>query len=70
MATHALPSPRIFEDDDPQAATAAIAPQPSLLRRCYDAFLETQQRRAQREVDRVLGTGAFRRAAQSPPPER
>jgi hypothetical protein len=72
MATHALPSSHILGDDEPQAAAAAAAhpTRPSLMRRCYEAFLETQQRRAQREVDRVLGSGAFRRAAQNLPPER
>ena len=44
---------------------------PSLMRRIYDAFTEAQMRRAQREVDRILGAGSFRRAIRAQlPPER
>jgi hypothetical protein len=45
--------------------------QPSLLRRLYDAFTAAQMRRAQREVDRILGPGALHRAFRAElPPER
>jgi len=73
MATHALSSSalasHIDDDDEPVTAAPATASQPSLMRRMYDAFTASQMRRAQREVDRILGAGAFRRAirAQLPP---
>ena len=62
MATHALPSAALsshIDDDEPVAATST---EPSLMRRMYDAFTASQMHRAQREVDRILGAGAFRRA--------
>ena len=66
MATHALSSSalasHIDDDDEPVTAAPATASQPSLIRRMYDAFTASQMRRAQREVDRILGAGAFRRA--------
>jgi hypothetical protein len=73
MATHALPSRHILDDDDdaPQAAAPpAISLKPSLMRRFYDGLVETQSKRAQREIDRVLGRGAYHRAMGTPPPER
>ena len=37
----------------------------------YDAFTEAQMRRAQREVDRILGPGSLHRAFRAElPPER
>jgi len=51
MATHALPSPHILDDAAPEAAT--LARKPALLRRLYDAILQSQMRRAQREIDRI-----------------
>ena len=65
MATQALPSSALsshIDDDDEPVATLATSSQPSLMRRVYDAFTASQMRRAQREVDRILGAGAFRRA--------
>ena len=77
MATQALSSSalssHIDDDDETVAATTATASasQPSLMRRMYDAFTATQMRRAQREVDRMLGAGAFHRAIRAQlPPER
>jgi hypothetical protein len=72
MATHALSSSRIIETDDaPVAAAPATSLQPSLLRRLYDAFTAAQMRRAQREVDRILGPGSLHRAFRAQlPPER
>ena len=73
MATQALSSSALSSHIDDEEETAAFATaassQPSLMRRVYDAFTASQMRRAQREVDRVLGAGAFRRAirAQLPP---
>ena len=64
MATHALPSAALSShiDDDEPVATPATSTEPSLMRRMYDAFTASQMHRAQREVDRILGAGAFRRA--------
>jgi hypothetical protein len=74
MATHALPSSALsspIADDDAPAASAAASLQPSLLRRLYDAFTAAQMRRAQREVDRILGPGSLHRALRAElPPER
>jgi hypothetical protein len=77
MATHALPSSalsssHIVDADDAPAASASVPSlQPSLMRRLYDAFTVAQMRRAQREVDRILGAGSFRRAIRAQlPPER
>ena len=71
MATHALTSSHILDDDDAPAAAALAPSQPSLMRRLFDAFTEAQMRRAQREVDRILGPGSLHRALRAPlPPER
>jgi len=59
MASHALPASHILDDDD---ASAAPSDKPSPLRRLYDAMIETQSRRAHREIERVLGPGALARA--------
>jgi hypothetical protein len=68
MATHALPSSHIIDDDDAPAAAHAPS-RPSFLRRLYVAILIAQTRRAHREIDRVLGPGTLQRAmrAQLPP---
>jgi hypothetical protein len=72
MATHALPSSHILDDDEDAPAAAAVhAPaRLSLLRRLYVAILVSQSRRAQREIDRKLGPGALHRALRMelPPP--
>jgi hypothetical protein len=74
MATQALSSSALsshIDDDDEPAAFTAASSQPSLMRRVYDAFTASQMRRAQREVDRILGAGSFRRAIRAQlPPER
>ena len=76
MATQALSSAHalsshINDDDESVAATPATSSQPSLMRRVYDAFTASQMRRAQREVDRILGAGSFHRAIRAQlPPER
>jgi hypothetical protein len=76
MATHALSSSalspsHIADDDAPVASTPATSLQPSLMRRLYDAFTAAQMRRAQREVDRILGPGSLHRAFRAElPPER
>ena len=73
FSSHALSS-HIVDDVAPAARTLAPSlhvpsPQPSLMRRLFDAFTESQMRRAQREVDRILGSGSFHRAlpSQRPP---
>jgi hypothetical protein len=71
MATHALPSSHILDDEDaPAAATAHVPARVSLLRRLYVAILVSQSRRAQLEIDRKLGPGALQRALRTelPPP--
>ena len=77
MATHALPSHALssshsFDTDDaPVADIPATSLQPSLMRRLFDAFTAAQMRRAQREVDRILGPGSLHRAFRGEfPPER
>jgi hypothetical protein len=72
MATQTLPSSNILDEDDaaPQTAAPAESRQPSLMHRFYDALVETQHRRAQREVDRVLGYGVYRRTVQTPLPPK
>lgn len=73
MATHALPSSHILDDEDHAPATAAAhAPaRVSLLRRLYIAILVSQMRRAEREIDRKLGPGALQRALRTEiPPQR
>ena len=73
MATQALSSSalsvHINDEEETAGFATAASSQPSLMRRMYDAFTASQMRRAQREVDRILGAGAFRRAirAQLPP---
>ena len=68
MATHALPASHIFDDED---ALAASSHAPSLMRRFYDALIEAQRRRAQREIARVLGPRALAAAFRAElPPER
>jgi hypothetical protein len=70
MATHALPSSHIVDDDEDIASTHAPA-RSSLLRRLYIAILVSQMRRAQREIDRKLGPGALQRAMRAElPPQR
>ena len=60
MATHALPSPHILDDDDvPQASPPARPRKLSLMRRLYIALLIAQQRRAQQNINRVLGDRAM-----------
>ena len=68
MATHALPSSHILDDEDAAPVTAPA--RVSLLRRIYIAILVSQMRRAQREIDRKLGPGALQRALRTelPPP--
>ena len=56
MATHTLSSPLILDDDDaPQAV--ARSRKLSFMHRFYIALLIAQQRRARRQIDRVLGAG-------------
>jgi hypothetical protein len=66
MATHVLPSSHIVDDDD--APVPARTNKPSWMRRFYDALIESQMVRARREVDRVLGRGAFARAMRGESP--
>jgi hypothetical protein len=70
MATHALPSSHII-DDEADAAAAHAPARVSLLRRLYIAILVSQSRRAQIEIDRKLGPGALQRAFRTEfPPQR
>ena len=60
MATHALPSPHILDDDDAPLASSPARPRKlSLMRRLYIALLIAQQRRAQQHINRVLGDRAM-----------
>jgi hypothetical protein len=62
MATHILPASGIIGDDDAPAAAPARSGKPPLMRRFLDALIDAQSQRARREVDRVLGRGAYDRA--------
>jgi len=66
MATHALPAAHILDDDAPAAASH----KPSLMRRMFDAIVEAQRRRAQREISRILGPGALQLMSGGEPPRR
>ena len=44
------------------AMKVRMAREPSAVRRFYDAMIESQSIRARREIDRVLGRGAYDRA--------
>jgi hypothetical protein len=70
--TQALPSSsHIVDDEDTLFAARAPSLRPSLARRVLDALIESQMRRAEREVDRILGPGALHRAFSAElPPER
>ena len=71
FSSHALSSHIADDDDAPVASMQAASSQPSLMRRLFDAFTESQMRRARREVDRILGAGSFHRAMRAQlPPER
>ena len=72
MATHALPSSRIIASTTTRPPPRRCAPsRPSLLRRLYIAFLVSQMRRAQREIDRILGPRRSHRAHRAElPPQR
>ena len=71
MATHALPASHILDDDDASPATTRASSRPSFARRFYNALIETQHRRAQREIARVLGPGVLAAAFRAElPPER
>jgi hypothetical protein len=62
MATHALRSSHLTASHIGNDTGVALAPsRPSLLRRLYIAILVSQMRRAQREIDRKLGPGAWDR---------
>ena len=58
MATHILPASSIIGNDDAPARSG----KPPLMRRFLDALIDAQSQRARREVDRVLGRGAYDRA--------
>jgi hypothetical protein len=66
MATHALPSSHIL-DDDGAPATATAPSRPSFMRRLTIAVLVAQTRRAQSEIDRVLGPRKLAFRAELPP---
>lgn len=61
--THALSSSHIIDDEELPATRAATPVFRPLLRRFYDALIESQMRRAQLELDRKLGPGALARIA-------
>jgi len=60
MATDALPA--VFSPDRAAPDTSALAParRPSLLRRMFDAMVEAQTRRAEREIARLLRRPGYR----------
>lgn len=67
FAPHVLPEQAV-----PAAAkrvATAAKPARSFWIRLYDALLETQRQRAQREIDRKLGPGALQRAMRTTLPE-
>ncbi len=54
MATQVLPASLFRDSRTPAPSAIAQPPQPSLLRRMFDAFTEAQMRRAHREIARVM----------------
>jgi hypothetical protein len=60
FAPHVLPEQAATTVAKPVAAAAK--PARSFWVRFYDALLETQRQRAQREIDRKLGPGALQHA--------
>jgi hypothetical protein len=74
MATHTLQASTFQAShiaDDEDAAAAPALRRPSFFRRLHDAILESQMRRAQREIDRILGPGALKHASRTElPPDR
>jgi hypothetical protein len=61
--THALPSSHIIDDEEVPATRAARPIVRPLLRRFYDAVIESQMRRARLELNRNLGPDALARIA-------
>ena len=69
--TQALPSSHIADDEAALFAAHAPSLKPSFMRRLFDALVEAQMRRAQREVNRILGPRALERAVfDTLPPQR
>jgi hypothetical protein len=67
FAPHVLPEQAKLVAAKPVAA--ATKPARSFWVRFYDALLETQRQRAQREIDRKLGPGALQHAMRTTFPE-
>ena len=60
MATHALPSLPIRDGvTSGDHVPRHVETQTPMLRRLYDAILQSHMRRAQRDIERVLGTRAI-----------
>ena len=68
-ASQTLPASDIV-DDIARNAPAPAALKPSLMRRLYDAMVESQTRRAEREIERLLGPGALEALHRKLPPRR
>ena len=60
MATDVLPTALARDSAAPDTASLAASRKPALLRRVFDAFVEMQTRRAQRELARLLRAPGFR----------
>jgi hypothetical protein len=60
MVTDILPAALARQSAAPGTASLAASRQPALLRRVFDAIVEMQTRRAQRELARLLRTPGIR----------
>ena len=69
-ASQALSSAGMTGDGAPIAAVPARALKPSLLRRLFDAMVQSQTRRAEREIARFLAPDALAALHRRYPPQR
>ena len=60
MATDVLPAALAGDSAAPDTTSLPASRKPALLRRLYDAIVEAQTRRAQRELARLLRSPGFR----------
>lgn len=60
MATDVLPAALVRQITAPGTTSPEAPRRPTLLRRVFDAIVEAQTRRAEREIARLLRTRNFR----------
>ena len=69
MATHTLPAGAAAHITGAFAEPPALAARPPIFHRLYNAMIEAQMRRAEREVDLRLGLGALAQASRGERPK-